>query len=188
MPVGANLKLRLWCPGCWRGRLVGLLCSLEMEILLRSWQELLCKRYFIINHYFIILNLTWSRLRFQPLVNYHLTCIHLLMPKSLQSFFFFFFFDVDHFWSLYSVCYNIVSVLCLVFWPWGMWDLSFPNRDWTHIPCIGRGSLNHWTILQSFLILGFPHLCGLCITHSNDNVTKTKTYKCFPVHSVSILF
>ena len=33
----------------------------------------------------------------------------------------------------------------LFFWPWGMWDLSSPNRDRTHTPCIGRWSLNHWT-------------------------------------------
>ena len=26
-----------------------------------------------------------------------------------------------------------------------MWDLSSPTKDQTHIPCIGRQSLNHWT-------------------------------------------
>ena len=31
----------------------------------------------------------------------------------------------------------------LVSWPWGMW--ISPTRDWTHTPCIGRQSLNHWT-------------------------------------------
>ena len=34
---------------------------------------------------------------------------------------------------------------CLVFWPWGTWDLSFPARDWTHIPCTEVQSLNHYT-------------------------------------------
>ena len=29
--------------------------------------------------------------------------------------------------------------------PGGMWDLSSPARDWTHAPCIGALSLNHWT-------------------------------------------
>ena len=29
--------------------------------------------------------------------------------------------------------------------PWGMWYLSSPTRDWTHNPCSGRWSLNHWT-------------------------------------------
>ena len=40
---------------------------------------------------------------------------------------------------------------CFMFWgffffcPWGMWDLSSPTRDQTHIPCTQRqGSLNHW--------------------------------------------
>ena len=29
--------------------------------------------------------------------------------------------------------------------PRGMWDLSSPTRDRTHVPCIGRWILNHWT-------------------------------------------
>ena len=45
----------------------------------------------------------------------------------------------------YWNCYNISSVLCFGFWPWGMWDLSFPIRDRTCTPCIGKWSLNHWT-------------------------------------------
>ena len=32
----------------------------------------------------------------------------------------------------------------LVFWPWGMWDLSSQTRDRTLTPCIRRQSLNHW--------------------------------------------
>ena len=34
------------------------------------------------------------------------------------------------FWSLY--------------WWWGMWDHSFPTKDQTHTPCIGRWSPTHW--------------------------------------------
>ena len=33
----------------------------------------------------------------------------------------------------------------MFFWPWGMWDLSSPTRNWTCIPFIGRWSLSHWT-------------------------------------------
>ena len=29
--------------------------------------------------------------------------------------------------------------------PCGTWDLSFPARDWTRVPHIGRQILNHWT-------------------------------------------
>ena len=29
--------------------------------------------------------------------------------------------------------------------PGGLWDLSFQTRDQTHIPCIARQILNHWT-------------------------------------------
>ena len=47
------------------------------------------------------------------------------------NFFFWDFFDVDHFWSLYWICYNIASILCLFLWPWGMFPTS----------CLGRGFL-----------------------------------------------
>ena len=29
--------------------------------------------------------------------------------------------------------------------PDGMWDLSFPTRDQTRFPCLGKQILNHWT-------------------------------------------
>ena len=29
-----------------------------------------------------------------------------------------------------------------------MWNLSFPTRDLTHIPCTGRQILNHWTTME----------------------------------------
>ena len=56
------------------------------------------------------------------------------------------FFDVDHFKSLYWMCYNIVSaVYALVFWLRGMWDLSSLTGNQTCAPCIRRQNLNHWT-------------------------------------------
>ena len=33
----------------------------------------------------------------------------------------------------------------LDFWPLGIWDLSSPSRNQTHILCIGRWTLNHRT-------------------------------------------
>ena len=36
-----------------------------------------------------------------------------------------------------------------LFWPKGMWDLRSLTRDWTHIPCIGRWNVNHWTTRKS---------------------------------------
>ena len=43
---------------------------------------------------------------------------------------FFFFFNMDHFQSLYLICYNIV---CFMFWFFGrqigMWDLNSLTRD-----------------------------------------------------------
>ena len=42
--------------------------------------------------------------------------------------------------------------------PCGMWDLSFPPRDWTHVPCIGRQILYHWTTREVPLVLTFKLL------------------------------
>ena len=52
-------------------------------------------------------------------------------------------------WTIFKVFIEFVTILLLfyilVFWPWGMWDLSSPPRDQTRTPCIGRQSLTHWT-------------------------------------------
>ena len=49
-------------------------------------------------------------------------------------------------WTIFKVFIAFVIILLLlyvlVFWPRGLWDLSFPSRDQT---CTGRWSLNHWT-------------------------------------------
>ena len=29
-----------------------------------------------------------------------------------------------------------------------MWDISSPTRNWSHSPCVGRWSLNHWTVRE----------------------------------------
>ena len=44
----------------------------------------------------------------------------------------------------YSFCFCV-----LVFWWWGIWDLSSPTRDQTLTPCIGRWSLNLWTSTET---------------------------------------
>ena len=69
-----------------------------------------------------------------------------------------FVFDVDHLQSLYWICYNTASVLCLgFFWPRGMWDLSSPDQGSNlHTPCIGRWSLNHWTARKVPLLSPCP--------------------------------
>ena len=47
--------------------------------------------------------------------------------------------------NLGCMLFNCTFIL-FYFWPRGIWNLSFPTRDWTYTPCIGRWSLNHWTI------------------------------------------
>ena len=55
-------------------------------------------------------------------------------------------------WTILQSFIEFVTILLLlyilVFWLWYMWDLSSPTRDQTHTPCIGRRSLNHWTIRE----------------------------------------
>ena len=57
------------------------------------------------------------------------------------------FFNVDHFKSLYWICYSIATVFSFVFFFWsqGTWDLSSHSCTL----CIGRQSLNHWTTRKS---------------------------------------
>ena len=50
---------------------------------------------------------------------------------------------MDHFKSLYWICYNVASVLCLVFWNWGLCDFSFPTINQSSTPCTGRWGPNH---------------------------------------------
>ena len=59
----------------------------------------------------------------------------------------------------------------LVFWLRSMQDLSSPTRDWTHTPCTGGPSLNHWTAravlhFLSFLLRysSFTTLCEFQVT------------------------
>ena len=52
-------------------------------------------------------------------------------------------------WTIFKVFIEFATTLLLfhvlVFWSWGMKDLSSLIRDWTHTPCIRWQSLNHWT-------------------------------------------
>ena len=58
-------------------------------------------------------------------------------------------------WTTFlKVSIEFVTVLfllySLVFWPRGMWDLSYLTRDWTHTPGTGKWSFNHWTTREVF--------------------------------------
>ena len=92
-------------------------------------------------------------------------------------------------WTIFKVSIKFVTILflfyVLVFWSWGIWDLSSPTRDWTHsrTPCIEKWSLSHWTTreaplhpfqcLDSHLSLGWKNksrnyrLLALCLFPSD---------------------
>ena len=93
-------------------------------------------------------------------------------PNPVVQRLFFFFFMWTVFKSLYWICYNIASVLCLVFWPQDMCDLSYPTRDRTCTPCIGRWSLSHWTSRE----VSYSEVLG-----------TSMALRCPPVTSCSVL-
>ena len=58
-----------------------------------------------------------------------------------------------------------------------MLGLSFPSRDQTHIPCIGRQILNHWTtkkvpgwLFEGLIPQQLPHLTFLSAVHKGSSV------------------
>ena len=53
--------------------------------------------------------------------------------------------------------------------PRGMWDLSSLTRDRTHVPCIGRQILYHWTTRE------VPQFCFLMPNNKFNNTCKNKT-------------
>ena len=58
-------------------------------------------------------------------------------------------------WTTFKILIEFVTILFAFwdFWAKGMWDLSSRTRDWTHIPCIGRWSFNHWTSPEELLFI-----------------------------------
>ena len=76
-------------------------------------------------------------------------CLAQCLRYSKSSNFFKRFFWCGPFLSLYWICYSIASVF--MFWFSGHKAceiFSSLTRDWTHTSCIGRQSLNHWTIME----------------------------------------
>ena len=76
-------------------------------------------------------------LLFSLMIEIHLSqsADHITVSVFLSFFFFFFF----NFWP-HPEAYGILSSL---------------TRDWTHTPCIGRQSLNHWTTREVSLLVCF---------------------------------
>ena len=71
----------------------------------------------------------------------------LRFPHPWEIAFLFFF----SFMSLLNLLQYCFCFMFWSFWPWGMWDLSSLTGDWTHTSCIGRWSLNHWTVRKVLL-------------------------------------
>ena len=62
-------------------------------------------------------------------------------------------------WAIFKVFIDFVTILCLFvfcfFWPQGTWNLSSRTGNRTHVPCIGRWSLNHQIAREVSLLLYF---------------------------------
>ena len=54
--------------------------------------------------------------------------------------------EVSLSFKIFIECVTILLLFyVLVFWLWGMWNLSSPTSDQTQASCSGRPSLKHWT-------------------------------------------
>ena len=77
---------------------------------------------------------------------------------------------------------NLLLFYVLLFWPWGMQDLSFPNKERSHTSDIGRWSLNHWTTSKVYTIVFFfffpyhsfkRHSCWLSYVHLLQSMSQS---------------
>ena len=95
------------------------------------------------------------------------------------SWIFLFFKRVFWMWTIFKVFIEFFTILLLfyvlVFWPWGMWDLSSPTRDWTLTSCIGKQSLNHWVTREISAFFFF--LCCLWFLSICRLKAKDKSYQ-----------
>ena len=69
-------------------------------------------------------------------------------------------------WTIVKVLLNLFYVF--LFWPRGMWDLSFPTRDQVGTPCTGRRCLNHWTTREAGLNIITLQIRKLRLRESNE--------------------
>ena len=91
-----------------------------------------------------------------------------------------FYFNVDRFYSLYWICYNIASVFTfLVFRLPGIWDPGSLTRNQTRTPCVGRQSLNHGTAREVPLIFFFFFTLFIFIIQKLKNL-KLQLFFCKP--------
>ena len=137
------------------------------------------KDFFVLNGFFHWCNLRWSRFSGYlchsfDLLNFHLLKImksfghKLLLLSQISLILSTCKFFKKIFWcrSFFTVFIKSVTILLLfyvlVFWPWGMWDLSSPTKDWTCTPCIGRQDLHHWTTRE--ILVKWVKVIQLCPT------------------------
>ena len=93
----------------------------------------------------------WTPLLLNSCIDCGWSTTFLRTLHSLPRIFFKDIFDLGHFFFFFlksslNLLQNCFRFPFLVFWPWGTWVLSSLTRDQTSAPCIGRQSLNHWTI------------------------------------------
>ena len=52
-----------------------------------------------------------------------------------------------------------------------MWDLSSPNRDQIHVPCIVRQIFNHWTIREVHCLDNFKGMDTGCLSGTSLDIS-----------------
>ena len=72
--------------------------------------------------------------------------------------------------TILLLCFRVLALKHV----FGFWHLSFPNRDQTHTPCIGRQSLNHWTARE------VPRTSVLTVRQNLVSASSSKTFQTPP--------
>ena len=77
--------------------------------------------------------------------------------------------------GIFQARYYCFCFMFCFFWPWDMWGLSSPTRDWTCTPYIGRWSPNHRTTWEVPSHIHVNELFSLVIIHHwmKDKSTAT---------------
>ena len=75
------------------------------------------------------------------------------------------FFTTSTTWKVLLIFY------ILIFWPWGMWDLSSSSRDQMHTPCTGGWSHNHWTSREVSTIV-----CFILYRHTTQDMNHAPSH------------
>ena len=105
----------------------------------------------------------------------HIISLQISPVLFFNLFFKDFFFDGEPFFkSLLNLLQYCFCFMFFSFSPWGKWDLNSPSSNWTHIPCSGKQSLNHWAAREVPALFYFEQWVKLIFSPSLNQHLREK--------------